>query len=90
MMWDMSVFVVSQMKKNHVEVCERKLSQEEKEEFRKAKYKEVNNYISSQVFTKLPDHLKPSADQAMNMRWVLTWKFDVEGARKGMARCVIL
>lgn len=90
MMRDMRAFVVSQMKKNHVEVCERKLSQEEKEEFRKAKYKEVNNYISSQVFTKLPDHLKPSADQAMNMRWVLTWKFDAGGARKAKARCVIL
>eukprot|EP00439_Symbiodinium_sp_Y106_P027988 s1180_g3.t1 len=89
MMRDMSAFMVRQIRRQNIEVSERRLSEKEKEEFKAAKGKEVNNYIASKVFSVLPAHLQPDPNQAMQMRWVLTWKFGDEG-KKAKARCVSL
>ncbi|CAE7847453.1 RE1 [Symbiodinium microadriaticum] len=90
MMRDMSAFVVKQIRRRNVELSEKCLSAEEREEFQKAKGKEVNNYVSSRVFSLLPSNLKPDMHQAMSMRWILTWKTDESGGKKAKARCVIL
>ena len=86
----MSAFVVKQIRRRNVELSEKCLSAEEREEFQKAKGKEVNNYVSSRVFSLLPSNLKPDMHQAMSMRWILTWKTDESGGKKAKARCVIL
>ena len=89
---DLAAFVVSQSRKNHVEVSERRLSPTELEQFRQAKQKEVKNYILAEVFKKIPDHMKPDASQVLKMRWILTWKCDKENPdqKKAKARAVIL
>ena len=89
---DLAAFVISQSRKNHVEVSERRLSPTELEQFRQAKQKEVKNYILAEVFKKIPDHMKPDASQVLKMRWILTWKCDKENPdqKKAKARAVIL
>ena len=88
---DFDCFILNQVKKNHIEVNERRLSEKELEQFAGAKQKEVKNYIMAKVFAKLPQHLRPSADQVLRMRWVLTWKIDPDTQdRKAKARAVIL
>ena len=90
-MRDFDTFVLNQVKKNHVEVSERRLSKEELEQFEGAKQKEIKNYILAKVFAKVPLEQRPDADQVLKMRWVLTWKIDPETeARKAKARAVIL
>ena len=86
MMRDMCAFVVKQIRKRNVELTERKLTAEERVEFEKAKGKEVNNYVSSRVFSLLPSHLKPDVNQAMAMRWILTWKTDESGGKEGESK----
>ena len=84
-------FFVSAMKKRAVEVCERKLSPEDWKAFQGAKAIEVKNFIAAQAFEALPDHLiRPSKQQAVNMRWVLTWKTKDDGSKKPKARAVLL
>ena len=34
--------------------------------------------------------MKPSRDQAINMRWILTWKTREDGTKKAKARAVLL
>ena len=88
---DFEGFVVSQLKKNHVEVHERQLTAEELEKFKEAKSKEVKNFVIANVFEKLPSHLKPDRQQALKMRWVLTWKVNPETSeKKAKARAVVL
>ena len=88
---DLGAYVVNQTRKNHIEVSERKLSQQELEMFQQAKSKEVKNYIMAEVFKKLPDNVKPDPSQVIKMRWILTWKCDKDtGERKPKARAVIL
>ena len=87
---DMKAFLVKLTKRSQVEIHEGKLTKAEREEFGKAKDVEVNNYLAAKVFAKLPKHLRPSRDQILKMRWVLTWKWDQDGSRKAKARCVIL
>ena len=60
------------------------------ESFSEAKQIEVKNFVASKAFQNLPPHLRPSKDQAMRMRWVLTWKLLDDGSRKPKARAVIL
>ena len=90
MMRDFSAFIVRQLKRQNTEVSERRMSEDEKTEFRAAKQTEVNNYVASKVFSALPAHLKPDLSQAMHMRWVLNYKGSDSGERKAKARCVIL
>ena len=78
------------MKRKAVEVSERRLSPEEQAEFRGAKQVEVKNFLSADAFEALPKHLQPSREQAVGMRWVLTWKLKDDGTRKAKARAVLL
>ena len=87
---DLSCYVSGALKRRAVEVCERRLSPEEKQQFRDAKSVEVKNFIAAQAFEALPEHLKPSRDQAIGMRWVLTWKARDDGSQKAKARAVLL
>ena len=66
MMRDFSAFIVRQLKRQNTEVSERRMSEDEKMEFRAAKQKEVNNYVASKVLSALPTHLKPDLSQAMH------------------------
>ncbi|CAE7633802.1 RE1, partial [Symbiodinium sp. CCMP2456] len=83
-------YFVGAMKRRAIEVCERKLSPTQKEEFRAAKNIEVRNFIASKAFEVLPEELKPSREQAINMRWILTWKSTDSGGQKAKARAVLL
>lgn len=88
---DLGAYIVNQAKTNHVEVHERKLSAADLEKFKAAKQKEIKNYILAKVFEKIPFHQRPSRDQVLKMRWVLTWKFDKDNnEKKAKARAVIL
>ena len=83
-------FFTSALKKRNVEVCERKLGPQELEEFKAAKMVEVKNFLATKAFESLPSHLQPSKEQAIGMRWVLTWKQRDDGGRKAKARAVLL
>ena len=67
-------YMVSQMKRKQVEVREKYLSPEEKEQFRQAKAKEVRSFLRAQCFEMAPKEKQPSSQEAVGMRWVLTWK----------------
>ena len=86
----LSTYFVGALKRKAVEVSERRLSEEDKEKFRAAKSVEVRNFIASKAFEALPDHLRPNRDQAVNMRWILTWKPTEDGGCKAKARAVLL
>ena len=83
-------YFVGALKRRAVEVCERKLNPEDKEKFRAAKSIEVKNFIAAEAFKSLPKELQPSANQAIGMRWILTWKNREDGTRKAKARAVLL
>ena len=88
---DFDAFLANQVKKNHIEVSERHLSPEEKQQFQGAKDVEIKNFILAKVFEKLPEGYKPDASQVLKMRWVLTWKINPDTqAKKAKARAVIL
>lgn len=91
-MRDLECFILNQTKKNHVEVSERRLSEQELKQFSEAKQKEVKNYIVSKVFEKIPPDQRPDRSTVLKMRWVLTWKLDPndDSVRKPKARAVIL
>ena len=86
----LDTYFVGAMKRQAIEVSERRLSPEDKEKFRVAKNTEVRNFVSSQAFEALPPHLRPSKELAVNMRWVLTWKTQDDGNLKAKARAVLL
>ena len=44
----------------------------------------------AQAFEALPAHLQPSKDQAVHMRWILSWKLQDGGTAKPKARAVLL
>ena len=73
---DLGCYFVKQLRKNAVEISEKHLTQAEYEGFQKAKQKEVKNFIVARAFQKLPSHMKPSKNQILKMRWILTWKLD--------------
>ena len=73
---DLGCFFVKQLKRQAVEVSEKRLSEKELEGFRKAKQKEVKNFVVARAFQALPKDLQPSRKQVMKMRWLLTWKLD--------------
>ena len=55
-----------------MEISERQLTPRELEGFRQ----EVQNFVVARAFQALPAHLKPSRNQILKMRWLLTWKLD--------------
>ena len=88
---DLPAYFTSSFKKRaSIEISEKHLNAEEREMFRMSKMVEVNNFIAAKAFETLPDKLKPSADQAIRMRWILTWKYEEDGSRKAKARAVLL
>ena len=89
-MEDLGAYFVGALKRRNVEVCERKLAESDKERFREAKAVEVKNFVASEAFEVLPRHLQPSRDQAIGMRWILTWKVKDDGTVKPKARAVLL
>ena len=90
MLKNMEGFFVSALKRRAVEVCERKLSEEDKAKFREAKATEVRNFISAKAFEALPANMQPDRSQAVGMRWILTWKVKDDGGVKAKARAVLL
>ena len=87
---DLEGYFVGQLKRRAVEVSERRLSPEDRAAFQDAKTVEVRNFIASKAFEILPETMKPSKDQAIGMRWILTWKQKEDGTRKPKARAVLL
>ena len=83
-------YFVGALKRRNVEVSERRLSAEDRERFREAKSIEVRNFVAAEAFEALPPHLQPNKDQAVGMRWVLTWKTKDDGTTKPKARAVLL
>ncbi|CAK9063413.1 Retrovirus-related Pol polyprotein from transposon TNT 1-94 [Includes: Protease [Durusdinium trenchii] len=73
-----------------VKVSERRLSQEEHEQFQGAKKVEVDKFIASEALQALPPHLRPNKEQALRMRWILVWKKKEDGSVKPKARAVVL
>ncbi|CAE7201192.1 RE2 [Symbiodinium sp. CCMP2592] len=90
MLNNMSSYFVGAMKRRAVEVCEKRLNPEEKAQFREAKGVEVRNFVAAKAFECIPEHLQPSREQAIGMRWILTWKLKDTGERKAKARAVLL
>ncbi|CAE7244002.1 RE1, partial [Symbiodinium sp. CCMP2456] len=87
---DLQNYFVGALKRKAVEVSERRLSPADRERFQEAKSVEVRNFIAAQAFEALPDELKPSREQAVGMRWILTWKVRDDGGVKPKARAVLL
>jgi hypothetical protein len=85
-------FVVTSLRKQRVEVSEKKLNPQEKELIRLAKGKEVREFIKEQVVARLLEEERVKPEEAMRMRFVLTWKGDPDssGGQRGKARLVVL
>ena len=88
---DLSCFVVSQLRKKRVEVSEKKLSPKELDLMKEAKAKEVKHWIVQKVLESLPEGHQIPEERVVNMRWLLTWKFDPQGpdGKKAKARIII-
>ena len=86
---DLGGYFVNQLKRRAVEVSEKRLTPKELEQFREAKHKEVTNYIAAQAFEAVPPELRPSKEQAIGMRWILTWKQNDDGSYKAKARAIL-
>ena len=88
-----AAFFCQKLKRKQVEVCERRLTPEQKKEFDSAKDSEVRNFVASECFKawKGPD---APEEEILGMRWLLTWKYDEKykdiGGRKAKARAIIL
>ena len=82
-------YVCSQIRKRTVEVRLKDLTPSELEEFKKAKDKEVNNFIAAECFELIKDR-KPEELEVMGMRWLLTWKPTEDGGKKAKARAIVL
>ena len=70
-------------------MSEKHLTLAEKEQFREAKAKEVKNFIAANTFEAIPAHLRPSQEQAIGMRWILTWKRCEDGTKRAKARAIL-
>ena len=87
---DLPTYFTAALRRQAMEVSEKRLTPAEKELFREAKSVEVKNFLAAQAFEALPSHLKPSKEQAVGMRWILTWKTKEDGSVKPKARAVLL
>ena len=86
---DLEAYFLGMMKRRAVEVVESRLSPEERKQFDEAKSIEVNNYLAARAFQTLRPDQKPSPDQVIGMRWILTWKLKDDGAQKRKARAIL-
>eukprot|EP00439_Symbiodinium_sp_Y106_P066492 s501_g10.t2 len=87
---NLPAYFTGALKRQIIEVSEKRLTAAEREQFRDAKMIEVRNFLAAQAFEALPRHLQPSRSQAIGMRWVLTWKTKDTGEVKAKARAVLL
>ena len=87
---DMHSYFVGALRRRACEVSEKKMDAEEKRAFAGAKAAEVKNFISAKAFECLPPHLQPPKEQAVGMRWILTWKIKDDGSTKPKARAILL
>ena len=87
---DLSSYFVGCMKRRAIEVSERRMTDEERLQFREAKMTEVKNFVAARAFETLPENLKPPKELAVGMRWILTWKMKEDGTAKPKARAVLL
>lgn len=76
---DVHAYIVNALKEKSVEVVEKHMDAETKEKFMGAKDTEINKFLMSEALERLPKHRQPSRDQAMSMRWLLSWKVDGDG-----------
>lgn len=83
-------FVVNSLRKQRVEVNERKLNAEDKELIRTAKGKEIKEFVREKVVEALKQGEMVNPEEVMKMRFVLTWKKNPDGTKKGKARLVVL
>ena len=93
--WEQAVqnfegYLVSALRRRAVEVREKTLSEEERAQFQGAKATEVKNFLAAKAFELLPPHVKPNREQAIGMRWILTWKQKEDGTMRAKARAVLL
>ena len=72
-----------------MEVSEKRLTPEKRAQFQSAKAAEMNNFKEARAFEAIPD-LRPSKEQAIRMRWILTWETKDHGSRRPKARAVLL
>ena len=86
---DFEGYFINQLKRKAVEVSEKKLSLADREKFKEAKMSEVRNFVAAKAFEALPRELQPTRDQAIGMRWLLTWKLKDDGTTKAKARAIL-
>ncbi|OLQ05959.1 Retrovirus-related Pol polyprotein from transposon TNT 1-94 [Symbiodinium microadriaticum] len=87
---NLASYFVGALKKRAVEVSEKRLDPQEREQFKSAKLAEVKNFIAAEAFEALPEDVRPDKATAINMRWILTWKTLENGGKKAKARAVLL
>ena len=87
---DLPAFFAATLRRQAVEVSEKRLTPTEYASFQQAKQVEVKNFLAAKAFEALPPELRPSRDQAIAMRWILTWKLKDNGERHPKARAVLL
>ena len=73
---DLKNYFAQSMKRKAIDVSERRLTEEEKMAF------EVNNFIAAKAFEALPPEMQVSKQDAIHMRWILTWKTKPDGSKK--------
>ena len=87
---DFEGYFINQLKRRAVEVSEKRLSPADREKFKEAKkMSEVRNFVAAKAFEALPKELQPTKDQAIGMRWLLTWKLKDDGTSKAKARAIL-
>ena len=87
---DLQSYFVGALRRRACEVSEKRMDAEEKRAFAGAKAAEVKNFIAAKAFECLPPHLQPPREQAVGMRWILTWKVKDDGTTKPKARAILL
>ena len=87
---DMTSYFLAAMRKRAVELNEKKMDAETRAQFEGAKGIEVKNFIAAKAFETIPVHLQPPREQAIGMRWILTWKVKDDGSCKPKARAILL
>ena len=86
---DMFGYFVGAMRRRAVEVSEKRLDEDAKQQFREAKAVEVKNFIAAKAFESIPKEQQPPKEKAIGMRWILTWKVKDDGTTKAKARAIL-
>jgi hypothetical protein len=88
---DASAYVTNFLRRRRVEVSTKHLTKEELQELSAAKGSEIKSWLKEEVVRLLPEGMAREQD-AMKLRWVVTWKTDDSDPRgkKLKARLVVL